>query len=176
MSQTERVLAAARVMRRCPVCGAALTRRDGEGSKNFRTRRTCGRACGARMRNPGPDYFIEDRGHATPCWIWQKVLNDQGYALLSHKRVHRVFYERSVGPIPAGYQLDHLCRVRACVNPAHMEPVTNAENTRRGARAVLSHAAVAEIRASCLPLRELMRRYGAGESTICAAKSGESWS
>ncbi|MDQ1426633.1 MAG: hypothetical protein QOK39_109 [Acidimicrobiaceae bacterium] len=45
--------------------------------------------------------------------------------------VHRWSYEQLVGPIPDGLVLDHLCRVTACVNPAHLEPVTLAENFRR---------------------------------------------
>lgn len=49
--------------------------------------------------------------------------------------VHRYVYERLVGPIPPGLVLDHLCRNRACFNPAHLEPVTQRENCRRGERA-----------------------------------------
>jgi hypothetical protein len=45
---------------------------------------------------------------------------------------HRFAYELLVGPIPAGLVLDHLCRNRLCVNPNHLEPVTNSENPRRG--------------------------------------------
>lgn len=45
---------------------------------------------------------------------------------------HRLAYEGLVGPIPEGLQIDHLCRVRNCVNPEHLEPVTSRENTMRG--------------------------------------------
>ncbi len=46
--------------------------------------------------------------------------------------VHRFSYELHIGPIPEGLVIDHLCRTPACVNPDHLEPVTNAENVRRG--------------------------------------------
>jgi hypothetical protein len=47
------------------------------------------------------------------------------------RRAHRVAYELAVGPIPPGLQVDHLCRVRDCVNPAHLDPVTKRENNLR---------------------------------------------
>jgi hypothetical protein len=81
---------------------------------------------------------IEDRGYSSPCWIWQKATNEKGYAkgrvpgFLGMVRVHRAAYELHVGPIPDGLVIDHLCRVPACCNPAHLEPVTIGENTRRG--------------------------------------------
>lgn len=70
------------------------------------------------------------------CWLWQGVLNDRGYGnmYLGYYKMgsaHRVSYEINVGPIPAGLQLDHLCRNPPCVNPAHLEPVTPRENIRR---------------------------------------------
>lgn len=69
------------------------------------------------------------------CWLWTGALND-GYGRFhidSSTRVfaHRYAYELKVGPIPEGLTLDHLCRVRHCVNPDHLDPVTHAENVRR---------------------------------------------
>lgn len=71
------------------------------------------------------------------CWLWTKSLSHNGYgrAVISRGKnlaVHRISYEAFVGPIPAGLQLDHKCRVRCCCNPAHLEPVTRDENIRRG--------------------------------------------
>lgn len=75
------------------------------------------------------------------CWIWTGCIKDNGYGAVAHGgskfHVHRVMYELHVGPIPAGFDLDHLCRVRSCCNPAHLEPVTRSENIRRGLLGVL---------------------------------------
>lgn len=73
---------------------------------------------------------------ALECWPWTASLNDGGYGQIymdgRPHRAHRVAYELLRGEIPAGLQLDHLCRVRSCVNPWHLEPVTNEVNTERG--------------------------------------------
>ena len=77
----------------------------------------------------------------TGCWIWTGALNKAGYGAIGSGsrvlRTHRVMYEYVIGPIPAGLQLDHLCRVRSCCNPAHLEPVTNYENWMRGEHRVV---------------------------------------
>lgn len=66
------------------------------------------------------------------CWLWTGPLDAQSYGRHGAPLAHRVVYELLVGPIPKGLTLDHLCRVRSCVNPDHLEPVTHAENVRRG--------------------------------------------
>lgn len=69
------------------------------------------------------------------CWEWQGTIHHQGYGVIRIgdriHRAHRVVYEATVAPIADGFVLDHLCENKRCVNPAHLEPVTHAENVRR---------------------------------------------
>lgn len=70
------------------------------------------------------------------CWIFTGAKQSRGYGSvgIGNKRTalaHRVAYEALVGPVPEGMTIDHLCEVKACVNPAHLEVVTAAENLRR---------------------------------------------
>lgn len=83
----------------------------------------------------------------TGCWEWLGRIMPNGYGMLGigqrskgeKKTVysHRLSYEVFIGPIPDGMDLDHLCRNRCCCNPAHLEPVTRSENSRRGMGAVM---------------------------------------
>lgn len=74
------------------------------------------------------------------CWEWAGSRTVNGYGKMTvgvgpdrrQTVVHRVVYEALVGAVPAGLDLDHLCRNRACANPVHLEPVTRSENLRRG--------------------------------------------
>ena len=69
------------------------------------------------------------------CWLYIGNIKESGYGAFKLKGkwhyAHRASYELHKGPIPQGLQLDHLCRVTCCVNPDHLEPVTNWENTLR---------------------------------------------
>ena len=73
---------------------------------------------------------------AGKCWPWPGRIHPEGYGQTfwnGHRmNAHRAMYELLIGPIPTGLDLDHLCRNRSCVNPAHLEPVTRRENIRRG--------------------------------------------
>jgi hypothetical protein len=77
-----------------------------------------------------------DRSGENGCWNWTGSLTPGGYGRLRvdglRPAAHRFSYELHIGLIPDGLQLDHLCRNRRCVNPAHLEPVTARENTLRG--------------------------------------------
>ncbi len=70
------------------------------------------------------------------CWEWSGTMRPDGYGVAwvdgRLVRAHRFFYESHVGPIPDGLVLDHLCRNTRCVNPAHLEAVTQRTNVRRG--------------------------------------------
>lgn len=79
-----------------------------------------------------------DRDHPSGCWIWTASVCREGYGRFNANDIdlpstlaHRIAYSWIVGPIPEGLTLDHLCQVRSCVNPDHLEPVTTGENTRR---------------------------------------------
>lgn len=78
------------------------------------------------------------------CWLWRGCILSTGYgqAWIDGQRdnAHRIAYELLVGPISEGLTIDHLCRVRHCVNPDHLEPVTMRENLLRGESPAAHHA------------------------------------
>lgn len=77
------------------------------------------------------------------CIIWLGYVGDNGYANIGSRGkysfAHRAAYELAKGPIPKGLQIDHLCRIRCCINPNHLEAVTCLENINRGLQAKKTH-------------------------------------
>lgn len=70
------------------------------------------------------------------CWLWTAALSRKGYAQIcvdgKTRSAHKVAYEEFVGPVPPGRHLDHECRIRRCINPACLRPLTPRENTLIG--------------------------------------------
>ena len=87
------------------------------------------------MRDPLVRFINKIRVDESGCWVWGAATDPTGYARFADGgklwRAHRWAYERFVGPIPEGLDLDHLCRVRNCVNPEHLEAVTRRVNLLR---------------------------------------------
>ena len=127
-------------------------------------------------RFKGIEHVEEDRGYVTPCWIWQRHVNPRtGYGQTPTSTAHRYVYEREVGAIPEGLEPDHLCRVRSCVNPEHLELVSRAENARRGRKGKLTAKVVKMIRASEDPAVVLAQRYRVHHTTICDIRLHKTW-
>lgn len=85
-----------------------------------------------------PDAFVA-RLDVGDCWLWTGFTNKRGYGRCSVTKdgkrsrplAHRFVWETLIGPVPEGYELDHLCLVKACVNPDHLEVVSHLTNMRR---------------------------------------------
>jgi hypothetical protein len=129
-------------------------------------------------------YTVCDGGHETPCWRDRRPLAKTGYGrqitLPDGRQVqpHRAYYEHFVGLIPAGLELDHLCKNLWCVNPGHLEPVTHTENIRRAAGTKLNRETVMELhrlRAHGLSYRQISDRTGVHWRTAASALQGKTW-
>lgn len=127
------------------------------------------------------DYLIEDRGFSTKCWIWKgrnPASSEYGKIRFPDGRpgpAHIASYQQFIGPIPDGFHLDHLCGVKRCINPEHLEPTTPGDNVRRGGQAKLNWEIVHAIRASDEPNGVLARRYGVHTESIRFVRIGRTW-
>jgi hypothetical protein len=125
-------------------------------------------------------YVVDPRAG---CWVWQLSKNPKGYGSIWHEgkcwAAHRLSYTLLVGPIPEGLQLDHLCRNTSCVNPAHLEPVTNTENQRRGTKCKLTLNDAREIRSmhatGTFTYQQLGRLFKVSADAIGSVIRRESW-
>ena len=132
---------------------------------------------GAGTRPGGRSLRRDASRFETECWIWQLAKDRNGYGQVwttsGMALAHCVYCEERHGPVPEGTELDHLCRVLACVNPNHLEPVTHAENCRRGRRAKLTPAHVAEISSSSETQRVIARNSGSRKGTYRESGAGD---
>lgn len=120
---------------------------------------------------------------ANGCWVWLLGTNKNGYASEQvtgiTQRVHIVNYENEYGKTPEGCELDHLCRNRQCVNPDHLEPVTHAENCRRGSTAKLTEIQVRRIKFmlknNLFGKATIARQFGVHRTTISKIAMGKNW-
>jgi hypothetical protein len=154
-----------------------------------------GNAAGGLMNlRRGPDYVEKDTGYKTLCWIWVGAVNNKGYGVTTkgcgynangHQKArlaHIVYYEKAVGLVPKGLELDHLCGTPLCINPAHQEPVSHTENLRRGRRTKLTLEIAIHIRAEYEAsghkhgkLSALARQFRVCQPTIKAVITGRTW-
>ncbi|WP_088256981.1 HNH endonuclease signature motif containing protein [Fimbriiglobus ruber] len=90
------------------------------------------------------------RCKGTGCWIWQGASTTLGYGQIWKKGknilAHRAVFEMFKYAVPKGFELDHLCRNKSCVNPQHLEVVTHSENLLRAMRHKKARAAIAKAR------------------------------
>jgi hypothetical protein len=117
----------------CEVCGTSFHPWPGNSG------RFCSPPCVAKGRQrPVWGRIVAKLSTTDPakCWLWTGRVTEKGYARIRAdgraQFVHVLSYERAHGPVPAGKELDHLCRVKRCANPAHLDPVIHLVNILRG--------------------------------------------
>ncbi|MGH7184505.1 MAG: HNH endonuclease [Nitrospiraceae bacterium] len=133
------------------------------------------------------DYVLEDHRYSSHCWIWQLKVGGDGYAQIKHNKrsfhAHIYYYRQYRGEYPTminGWraEVDHLCRVRTCVNPSHLEIVSQIENLRSGDVAGFNETDLASIREMYLSGKsqsQIGRHYGVSQSCIQKILSGSRW-
>lgn len=117
----------------------------------------------------------------TDCWIWAYSKNGNGYGVICRgKKVvdaHKFLFELLVRKVPHGTELDHLCKNKLCVNPTHLEPVSHAENCRRGKQTKLTPKNVKWIRkmSSVMTQQKIADKFGVSRASIGYILQGKRW-
>jgi hypothetical protein len=160
----------------------------------------CGQKTTIRTKNHTKDRKVKGepalyvRGHSrrmtpvdyvpnpeTGCWEWSGYKDPQGYCRMMYKGkkalVHRAYWEMHRGPIPEGMTIDHICRVRHCVNPDHLRVVTLAVNSQETNRRRLSDEDIRRIRSlwPAMNQSEIARLYDTVPSHISRIVRRETW-
>lgn len=126
--------AANHISKPCLQCGKAITGMPSSvARRKYCTKKCFGDSLKGSIEKVLQRYEVDE---STGCWLWAGGKRG-GYGRIKladtgMMEAHRASYEFHVGAIPDGLVIDHLCRNRSCINPAHLEPVTELENIRRG--------------------------------------------
>ena len=129
-----------------------------------------------RPKEPFETYVKEQ---ADGCHIWTGTVNNSGYGWYRRKGAHVYIYIRKHGPVPEGLEIGHLCGVKLCVNPAHLEAMTHEKNNQQMKSGVkLTEKKVQEIReksARGVSARSLASKFGVNRNAIYSIRRGEKW-
>lgn len=124
----------------CPFCGKSPVQAQNRCKRCYKSAMEAGeitRIGHSPTRSVKERLLDKVKEDPSGCWLFQGYCTPSGYGGMvdaegKARAAHRLAYEAFVGPIPAGLHIDHLCRVRNCVNPAHLEAVAQRTNTLRG--------------------------------------------
>lgn len=136
-----------------------------------------------KILNKKPDEEFYKIDEITGCWNYSGYKDRLGYGIHCYHGkyifAYRYFYEKYKGKIPDNLVLDHLCRNTSCVNPEHLEAVTNEENCRRGINSKINMDIADEIRRlnknNLLSIRELSNKFNLSRTQITRIINNERW-
>jgi len=128
---------------------------------------------GHHMRRYTEGYEVTDTGYDTPCWLWTGCVAQVDYGVMSHERyAHVVFYEEAKGAVPEGMHVHHHCEQKRCVNPDHLEALTQLAHRRFHMK--ISMEMREEIRRASGSTRQIALRFGVSKSHVALIRRPDS--